>query len=426
MKKIVFICQVFHPDTTSTSQLFTRLLEDMAERECHVVALCAFPSGYQGNIRDLPRRETLHGIEIKRCGFRVDHKKSLWFRALGYLGFLTHCGWHLLTMKRPDTLFGVTNPPFLAQLLWVISIIRRVPFQYMLLDAYPEALVALGMKPRSIIARLWYWANKLAYRRAEVLVVLGRDMDPLLQDNYQIPPERILYIPHWSAVELQKPMAIEDSSMVESLELNDKFIVQYSGNMGMWHDINGLVETADKLRETPNVHLLFIGDGARRKEAEDMSRELKLDNITWHPFVPLEQLRESLSTCHVALISLRAGFEGIAVPSKLYGILASGRAIIAHVPRESEVAYVVEEEQCGLVVDPGDADGVRAAILELSSDPQRVEEMGKRAFDAYCSKYRQEQAIRAFRDLWKLPDPEAHASPEVKSAKTVGQAATAD
>ena len=211
--------------------------------------------------------------------------------------------------------------------------------------------------------------------------------------------------------------------MVERLGLGGKFIVQYSGNMGMWHDIAGLVETADKLRDEPDVQLLFIGDGARRKEAEELSRELKTENITWHPFVPIEQLRESLSTCHVALISLRAGFEGIAVPSKLYGILASGRAIIAHVPRESEVAYVVEEERCGLVVEPSDAEGVKAAILELASDPERVRKMGVRAFEAYCAKYRQEQAIRAFRELWSLPEPSARAPHDAPSTATVGQGA---
>ena len=142
--------------------------------------------------------------------------------------------------------------------------------------------------------------------------------------------------------------------------------------------------------------------------------------------MPLEQLRESLSTCHVALISLREGFEGVAVPSKLYGILASGRAIIAHVPRESEVAYVVEEERCGLVVDPGDADGVRTAILDLAADPERVQEMGERAFEAYCTKYRQEQAIRAFRDLWRLPEPSANTPCDAPASATVGQSAGAE
>lgn len=406
MKKIVFICQVFYPDTTSTSQLFTRLLEEMAEKDCHVISLCAFPSGFSGDVKELPRREIRNGIEIRRCGFRIDHKKNLWNRAMGYLGFLLHCGWHLLFLRRPDLLFGVTNPPFQVQLLWLISIIRRLPFQYMLLDAYPEALVALGMKRESLTARLWFWSNKLAYRRAEKLIVLGRDMIPLLKNNYGISEDQIIYVPHWSAVELQQPLPIEKSAMLKRIQLEGKHIVQYSGNMGMWHDINSLVEAANLLKDDPSIHFLFIGNGARLSEAEELSRKIGLNNLTWHDFVPIEQLWDSLSTCHVALISLRAGFEGVAVPSKLYGILATGRALIAQVPRESEVAYVLEEEQCGIVVEPEDTQGIADAVRELASDPERVEAMGRRAFQAYCEKYRQSQAIVAFRKLWGLKEPD--------------------
>lgn len=410
MNKIVFICQVFYPDTTSTSQLFTGLLEEMAEKDCHVIALCAFPSGFSGDVKALPRRENRNGIEIRRCGFRIDHKKNLWHRAMGYFGFLAHCGWHLLLLGRPMLLFGVTNPPFLAQLLWLISMIRRIPYQYMLLDAYPEALVALGMKRKSLTARLWFWANKVAYRRAEKLVVLGRDMIPILVNNYGISESEIVYVPHWSAVELQQPSPIENSAMLKRVQLEGKHVVQYSGNMGMWHDINSLVEAAAHLQDDPSIHFLFIGNGARLKEAQELSKKIGLDNLTWHDFVPIEQLQDSLSACHVALISLRAGFEGVAVPSKLYGILASGRALIAQVPRESEVAYVLEEEQCGIVVEPGDTQGIADAVRELASDPQRVEEMGHRAFKAYTEKYLQVHAIEAFRKLWDLIEADGERS----------------
>ncbi|MBV9281465.1 MAG: glycosyltransferase, partial [Chloroflexi bacterium] len=115
-----------------------------------------------------------------------------------------------------------------------------------------------------------------------------------------------------------------------------------------------------------------------------------------------DQLGETLASCDLALISMRAGLEGVAVPSKLYGILASGRPILAQVPRESEVAYAVEEEQCGIVVDPGDVDGLVEAIRALAADTDLLSRMGANALSAYRSKYTIDRAAVSFRELWEL------------------------
>jgi glycosyltransferase involved in cell wall biosynthesis len=273
----------------------------------------------------------------------------------------------------------------------------------MFLDVYPEALTALGvMEPGSFIARCWTLLNRLSYRRAVKVAVLGRDMIPLLQSHYGIPPDRITTIPHWSAAEPAQPGPFTGNSLARQLGLEDKFVVQYSGNMGLLHDIDALVRAADLLRDDPAIHFLFIGKGRRRAAAQQLARDLDLPNITWLDFMPREQLHESLACCQAALISLRQGMEGVAVPSKLYGILASGRAVVAQVPRGSEVARVVEEEACGMVVAPGDVEGLADAIRSLASSPKETERMGVNAFDAYRTRYTLERAVAAFEDLWEV------------------------
>lgn len=404
MKKIVFVCQVFYPDATSTSQLFTALFAEMAGKEAEIEILSGFPSA-QGQSEPIrpPRYEVYKGIKIHRLGLRIDLKKNLMSRGLAYMSFLIATAWKLLWMKKPDILFGVTNPPILAPMLWFLSKIKKLPYQYMVLDQYPDGLIALGMNPRSLVARFWMWLNRLAYRRAEKMVVLGRDMTTLLTTKYDVDEKNIDYIPHWSAVELEEPMPIEECKMVDDLGLRDKFIVQYSGNMGLWHDMECLVRAAQLCEDDPSIHFLFVGNGARRQGAVDLAEELGVKNITWHDFVPLEQLRESLSSCDVALISLRAGFEGVAVPSKLYGILASGRAIIAQVPPGTEVALTLDENECGLSVDPEDTEGLAAAVRELAADHARTKQYGEASFAAYRDKYRLDQALVAFRECWGLP-----------------------
>lgn len=425
-KKILFLCQVFYPDSTSTSQLFTSMFAEMVEEGAEIEVLCSFPHGHSGTDK-LPRRETHRGVKIRRFGLRIDHKKSILHRMVAYLGYMIPLTFTLLFRRNYGTVLGVTNPPFVAQILYAVSLVRPMKFQYMILDQYPESLIALGMKRSSLPARLWMWANRIAYRRAEKLIVLGRDMTEMLVENYDIDRKNIVYIPHWSAVEAPDPLPIEESGMVDRLGLRDKIIFQYSGNMGLWHDIDIFVRAAKAVEDDEKIHFLFIGNGARLDAAKKLSEELNCRNITWHPFVPLSQVRESLSSCHIALISLRAGFEGVAVPSKLYGILMSGRGIIAQVPAGTEVALAVEEDECGVAVLPGDLDGLISAIRELASDPERIRRLGDNAFRAYKTKYTSEQAIEAFYDLWEMHpsragDGAAHAP--AASASPVGQPTT--
>ncbi|MBF0288330.1 MAG: glycosyltransferase family 4 protein [SAR324 cluster bacterium] len=402
MKQIILVCQVFHPDTTSTSQLFVSLLRNMAKKGLSIHVLCGFPAG---NLSDktTPRYETLDGIIIKRCGFNIPLKQSLYHRALSYLSFLLHAGWEIIKAPRDSIFFGVTNPPFAAILLYLTSKVRKFSYHYMLLDLYPEGLVFLGnLEESSFITKIWYALNRLSYSNAAKLAVLGRDMIPLLQTKYHIPQKQLTYIPHWGATEIPVPISFKKSKLTTALSLQNKFVVQYSGNMGLWHDMETFVQAAVKLKNQPDIAFLFIGNGIRRSSAEDLALNLDAHNIIWKDFVPQEELLDSLSCSHVSLISLQANLAGVAVPCKLYGILASGRAIIAQVPADSEIAYVIEEEQCGVVVPPGDVDKLIEAIQQLAAAPDLVAKMGKNAFAAYQAKYTLRQAEQAFTQFLDL------------------------
>ncbi len=415
-KKILFLCQVFYPDSTSTSQLFTSMFADMVKEGIEIEVLCSFPSGDPSKA-GLPRREVHQGVSIRRFGLRIDHKKSIVHRILAYLGYMIPLAITLLFRRQPGIVFGVTNPPFVAQILYLVSLVRRMPYQYMILDQYPESLIALGMKRSSISARVWMWGNRLAYQKAEKIIVLGRDMTTMLVENYDIDRERIVYIPHWSAVEAPDPLPVAESEMVDRLGLRDKVIFQYSGNMGMWHDIDILVRAAKEVEDDERIHFLLVGNGARLANAKELSEKLGCKNITWHPFVPLSEVRASLSSCHVAIISLRAGFEGVAVPSKLYGILMSGRGIIAQVPAQTETSLQVEEDDCGIAVLPDDLEGLVGAIRELAGDPDRVARLGQNAFKAYKAKYTEAQAIDAFCELWGFEFPSGQQVDSVESQR---------
>jgi len=393
--KNVFVSHVFYPDSQATSILFSPLIVNLVNDGIQIEVLAGY--GDASDVHNVARTELWKNVRIKRCGARVNGKSGWMFRGISYLSFLLSVLIKIVFSKQKLNLIGVTNPPFLAWALYVGCLLRGHTFTYIFLDLHPEGIIKLGMlKKSSFITRLWVWLNGIAYRKAVKVGVLGRDMIPILRENYKILENKFFYFPHWSATEIETPKAFKDSDFVRKLNLSNKFVVQYSGNMGLWHDMNCFVRAAKLLEEYSDICFLFVGGGLKKDEAMKLSRTLNVCNIVWHDFVPIDELNDSLSASHVALISLNKGLSGVAVPCKLYGILSSGRCVLAQVPSDSEVAMTVLEDSCGFVVEPGDSNGLAAKVLELRNDREKTLKFGANSFSSYKEKYRLSNAKDTF------------------------------
>ena len=388
--KIVFVCQVYHPDESSTSQLFRPLMERFADEGYAVTVIC----GYAKGKKSLPK-ETLNGVNILRHGLNVDHKRGLMWRFAAYSSFILSVFLRLLIIKNGPRVIGVTNPPFNAHILALTSKIRSRKFDYVFLDLHPEGLIGTGnLSKDSYLTRIWMKLNKLAYKTADRLYVIGRDMKALVEDNYQFDSDRVTYMPHWSVNEGNGIINFIDSKYTKMLGLSDKFVIQYSGNMGLWHDMETFVRVAHLLLNDHNIQFVFVGGGIRYDSAKALSDQLGCSNILWRDFVAEKDLHESLAACHVSLITLADGLEGVAVPCKLYGILASARAIVSATPLTSEIALTLKDHNCGINMQPGDVRGLADAIKSLSQDRKTVLEMGLRGYDACRSVYSLENAYQ--------------------------------
>ena len=381
---LVFLCQVFYPDASSTSQLFRPLLAKLVENGYDVTVL----SGRSG-VHEEQRHGSIDGIKIRRHGVGLNHKRHLTLRSLAYATFLIDVFFSLLFMRNTNRFIGVTNPPFNIQMLALTSAIRKRQFDYICLDLHPEGLVRSGLlKNDSSVTRIWTWLNRVSYKRANKIYAIGRDMMSLLIDTYDLHENKISYVPHWSINEDAPYIEFSASKFTQSMQLQDKFVVQYSGNMGLWHDMETFVRAAKLLLDDDSVAFVFIGDGIRRQGAKLLADELGCTNIRWENFVDEEDLHESLSACHVALISLKEGLEGVAVPCKLYGILASGRVVLSVSPATSETALTVNEHGCGVNVLPRDVNGLASAIRDLAAkDSEVVRAMGLKGLEACRTHY---------------------------------------
>lgn len=399
-KKIWVISELYYPEETSTGAFLTQTAEGLAGR-FSVSVLCSQPT-YGARGQRAPRNELRNGVDILRSWGTTFNKDVLPLRLINMatitISVMLNAIWHI---RADDCVFVVTNPPTLPLVIALACGLRRAKGILIIHDVYPEVLIASGASSRgSFMTRAIEWVMRCLYRRMAGLVVLGRDMEALVRSKLPAGDDRITAISNWADLDLVKPLQRNDNAILKDLQLTEKFVIQYSGNIGRTHGIVDLIRCAQLLdNNSNNVHFLFIGFGGKKAWLSRTIREHEINNTTLLDYVPRAALPDSLNACDIVIISLAPGMTGVSVPSRMYNSMAAGKPIIAVADKASELARVVLEEGIGWVVKPGDVDALKSTIIDAQSNISRLGSMGLRARKAAEEKYSFKRANEKYMNL---------------------------
>lgn len=378
----------FYPSKDSVSQILSDLAFHLAD-EGHDVEAIATSGDYLGGGRRLPRRQTVHGVEIRRVWGPSLGKKSVLTRLADLSSYCLGAFFRCLLSRRADKLLVMTNPPIFAPLAALLHGLRREPYVYVVMDLYPDVAVQAGvLSPGSLSQRVGRWMTRRALLNADRVVVLGSCMAQVIAD-YGVPGERIVIIQNWSDGQAIRPRPPADNPLRKEWNLGGKFVVMYSGNMGVGHRFEDILAAADRLRDRDDIHFLFVGGGVRRAEVERFRDEKDLANLTVRDYAPRELLGQSLCVGDCHFISLREGFEGLIVPSKAYGVMAAGRPMIYQGSRRGEIARMLDQEGGGAVVSEGDVDRLAELIRTWADNPAEARRIGHQARTVFETHYTQ-------------------------------------
>lgn len=399
-KKFFLISQVFYPDEVSTASLFTNLCSVIAESDYVVEVWCAQPS--YSILKRQPKMAVHNGITIHYLASTNFSKNNFLGYLLNILTFSLSVSSKLLFSRDKGTVFTHTTPPPLGIIISFICAIKNRPFVYVLLDIFPEGWIRLGkISRKNLLIRFWGYLFITSLKRSKRIIAIGRDMKMWLEKIYPESLKKVEYIPLWQDDSIISPSDFSENEFILKYQLSNKFVIQYSGNMGLWNDMEILGKAVQG--NIDDVVFMFVGGGIRKNELLRSVSIEDRENTLFLPFQPMDKLGSILTACHAGLVSLRDGLEGMAVPSKIYGILAAGIPVIAMVPENSEIALIVREENCGYVLNPNDLDGLVKAIMELKSENKLRVNMGnngRKAFEQkYSTKRIAEKYIKLVREL---------------------------
>ncbi len=374
--RVLFLNRAYPPEIEATAQYLAELTEDLSQVH-EVLVLCGRPNYGTLSGRVFPYRREQHGrVKVWRAWGSSWPKRYPLARVVNQASFYGLAWLTARRLPRPDVVVSLTDPPFLG--LLALNLKRRlgIPFLYYCEDLYPDVARAVGMAPRPLAAAF----DRVQARiidGADWIVALGEDMAARLIEK-GASASRLSVVRNWVDTEAIRPIKTGNPFRMRH-GLAERFVVMYSGNFGHIWDLDVVLDAAAIVQDAEDILFVLVGDGSTRPHIEARIRAERLDNIRLLPYERKEGLAASLSAADLHLVPMRPGVYGTIVPSKIYGILASGTPMVALAEGDSEAARVVEAHRCGWVGRPGDCVELAGLIRRASQDRKSLRRLGERA-----------------------------------------------
>jgi colanic acid biosynthesis glycosyl transferase WcaI len=384
--RVLLLNQVFHPDVAATAQMAHDLARHLTAAG-HEVQVVASRSIYGRRGGHLPRRECVDGANVYRVGVSLFGKGSMLTRLFDFAMFYLLATVRVFTIPRPDVVIAFTTPPLIALTGWLLRAVRGTRYVYWLMDVYPDVLAASGAtRERSVLHRLLEAVSRWCLRRADRVVVLGRDMRELVLSK-GVPADRVTHISVWADESQIAPMPAGASEYRAAWAGPATCVVMYSGNFGLAHDVDTIAGVIERLAGREDVLFVFVGSGKQMEALRSRATGAGWRHVRFEPYQPREKLGDLLAAADVHLISQARAMRGLIVPSKLYGIMAAGRPAVFVGPDDAEVARVLTEHDAGRVVGVGEVDSLVQTLMTLADDAPLREAIGSRARHAFEQHY---------------------------------------
>ena len=393
-KKILIYAHYYAPDVASTGQILQDLAEGMTD-EFEITVICTVPS-YTGKIDEIYKgkrfcREEINGVHVLRVlvpEFTKSSKKSRIKNLLAYyIGARKATG----MVGKQDYVFTISQPPIMGGMLGVYGKKKlRAKLIYCIQDFNPEQIMATGYFKFKTILKAAMWLDKRSCRKSDLVVTVGRDLCETLEQRFrrETVPNYIM-IHNWIDEKQIRPLPKDDPDVTafrKQYGLDGKFVIMYSGNIGLYYDLEGLLRVIESVRniKTPDgreVVFAFVGEGSVLGKLKDYQQAHQMENVIFIPYQEKERLIYSLNAADVHWCVNARGIKGVSCPSKFYGIAAVGKPVLAVLEKETEIRMLIDEIGCGKCAEPGEYEEIRELILWFAehSGEKAVQDMGKQA-----------------------------------------------
>ena len=385
--RILFLSDNFPPEVNApASRTFEHCREWVRAGHEVTVITCApnFPTGkvFAGYRNRLRSSETVEGIKVIRVWSYIARNAGVIRRILDYLSFMMSAIVAGLFVQRPDIIVATSPQFFTACAGRVLGTLRRRPWVFELRDLWPDSIAAVGAMRESLGLRLFRKLELHLYRHARGIVPVTHSFKRYLVER-GVRADKIEVVTNGADLTRFAPRP-RDAQLEAQFGLAGKFVAGYVGTHGMAHGLETLLDAATRLRDMPDgkrFHFILLGEGARKRELQQLAEERRLDNVLFLDLVSKDEVARYWSLLDVSIIHLRATplFSSV-IPSKMFECMAMGIPILHGVQGES--ADIVEKEGAGLVFEPGNSEALVSVLRRVADDRELYAGLQARALAA--------------------------------------------
>lgn len=403
MAHILFVSYFFTPDGLSTAVLMSELAQDL-QTLGHQVSVITTTPHYNVEAQSLARQplrprwgrwlqeSDLNGMAVFHV--QVAPKGSrIWLRALDYLRYhLLGLLVGLFLVKRADVVFAPSPPLTIGVHAWLLALWHRAPFIYNVQEIYPDVAVRLGVLRNRGLIWLLERLEHFIYARASRVTVISEWFRRTLAGK-GVAQAKLVLIPNFVDTDFIQPRP-RHNGFSRRHSLDEKFVVLYAGNIGLTQGFDAILVAAERLAAAPEIHFLINGGGAQFNWLDEQIRIRRLSNVTLLPYQPRDVVPDIYATADLCLVPMKRGMAQDTFPSKIYTIMAAGRAALVSADAGSELEWVVGQARCGWSVAPDDPSSLADAIQKIHAQAAAAREQGVRG-RAYVVEHHSRHAIAA-------------------------------
>ena len=411
-KKLLIYAHYYIPDTASTGQILRELAEGMLDR-FEITVICVVPS-YLGTIEDKYKtqkyyEENINGVKLLRIRVPEFSKTNKRSRIRNILSYFFGAMAATFKVGKMDYVFSISQPPILGGLLGVWGKwVKHAKYIYNIQDFNPEQVLAVGYSKSKHITDVMMWFDKFSCKRSDLIITVGRDLVETVEGRFKgkkVP--KTVMINNWIDENEIYPLEAGNERVAafkKKYGLDGRFVIMYSGNIGLYYDLENLIKVIEefgagtKTADGREVVFAFVGAGSVLKTLEDYVAEHHMKNVVFIPYQDKADLIYSLNAGDLHWCVNAKGIKGVSCPSKAYGIMAAGKAIIGVLESGTEVRGLIKECNCGKCCEPGDyvevADIIRWYIENSGSG--EVKQMGMNGRNYLKEKLTRDVSVRRY------------------------------
>jgi colanic acid biosynthesis glycosyl transferase WcaI len=377
--RILFISQLFDPEYSIKG---LELMKYWREQGHDVEVLTTFPNYPTGKVFDgykvkLYNQSDIDGIKVTRLWSYISHSKSKISRASSYISFTIMALLFSIFKKNIDVVYTYHPQSTTGLIGLLMSKLRRIPFITDVQDLWPDALIATGMNPQSVIVRfLGRWCSLIFEHASHIIVLSNGFKEKLIARG--VAESKISVVYNWCPEESQIEKVLKEratSTLTTDPNQPAKFL--YAGNMGAAQSLRSLIQAAATFSKD-EIELTLIGGGVEKNELQTYINENKIDNVLIRDYVPSSQIFYNLSEADILVVHLKDDpLFRITIPSKTQSSLAIGKPVLMAVGGEANELLL--QANAGAVSEPADVDSIRASMVVLLASRHQWADLGNNA-----------------------------------------------